>query len=344
MNNKYYLSALEHYHPDGVLKNSLFESCLDTSDEWIVEHIGIHERRFLSDYSGRTPVFELGKRAVEKVKLSSPEKFQKIDYIISCGSMDDFNYPSMANLISEYYKVPVPCLHLKAACASFVYSVQVGKGLLASGAAKTILIVNSEPFTRQVDYGDRTSAVLFGDAAVACILSSTGGDFEVIEVNTGGRGIPIVSATRVSQSSHKTVLDFVRGNLPEGVPELNRRKNLEVKKFEQNGKDVKEFVINEIPKIIETAIAKQGLEKKQIDWYIFHQANLRLLETLCKTLNLKKEKHLYNLDKYGNTSSAGAPSVLSMSAHDKKFFTDDLILITTFGAGMCWGTLTLKKI
>jgi len=343
MINKFFISGLEHYHPVGVLSNRLFEASMDTSDKWIMDHLGIKERRFLSDYSGRTPVFELGRRAIEKVRTKRPHEFNKIDYIISCGSMDDFNYPSLANLISGYFELPVPCLHLKAACASFVYSVQVGKALLLSGAATNILIVNSEPFTRQVDYGDRSSAVLFGDASVAFILNTTNGEFQVREVSTGGRGIPIVSATRVSQSSHKTVLDFVRGNLPDGVPELNRRKNLEVKKFEQSGKEVKAFVLNEIPKIVEGTITKQGLNKDDISWFIFHQANLRLMESLCEKLSLPAEKHLFNIDSFGNTSSAGAPSVLSMNLEQGRFQCGDLIVLTTFGAGMCWGTLTLTK-
>lgn len=343
MTAKLYISALAHYHPDFILSNGVFEKSMNTSNDWIIEKLGIRERRFMGDYEGPAAVFELGRRVVEKVRAQNASLFSNIDYILSCGSMDDYNYPSTANLISEHFKISAPCLHLKAACASFVYAVQVGSALMASGAAKTILIVNSEPFTRQVDYGDRSSAVLFGDAATACILTFKDGDFEILATETGGLGLPLVKASRVSESSHISVSDFYRGKMPFGVPEVNRRKRMEVKKFEQNGKEVKDFVLTKIPKIIDDFLLKNNLTTELVEWFILHQANLRMMEDLCERLDIAPDKHLFNIDRFGNTSSAGAPAVLSESNQNKLFKKSERILMSTFGAGMCWGTLLLKS-
>ena len=336
MNKKSYINRVAHYHPDGVIDNSLFENHLDTTSEWIESRVGIRTRRFLDDYTGDFPVFELCKRVVLKLQEDGNWNADNVDLIISCSSLDDLSYPGPANMISEFLGRDVPAFHLKNACSSVVYAIEVARSMLQSGRYREILIVNGEPFTRHADYGDRNSCILFGDGASALVLSANPSGFEILDCEIGGKGLMLVSSTRTSETSHISVTDFVSG-------EVNGPQN-SYKKFEQDGRQVFKFVLKNLPGPILAFMERNGESNQSINYAIFHQANLLMMNSLCERVGISSEKHLYNIDQFGNTSSAGWVTVLSEAEKLSKFKQEENVLVSVMGGGMTWGNLLLRRI
>ncbi len=334
-----YVRHLTHYFPDGVLDNAFFEGIMDTSDGWIRDRVGIAERRVMSDYRGSFPVFEIGRRAVDKLIERTSFDIGGVDMIISCSCNDDMQFPGPANMLSEHYGLDVPAFHMKNGCSSMVYGMEVARGLLSTGAYGNVLLVNGEPFTRFTDYGDRSSAILFGDAGSAMVLSSEEGDLEVLDIGVGGRGSSVINATAPGAVPDKGIHEVFEPHREadwhgDTAPALGR--------FQQDGRAVYDFVVNTMPAEIAAFVDRAGTSFDDIDWFIGHQANLVMLEALCENLGVAPHKHLYNIDRHGNVSSAGWVTVLSQALEEKRFDTGDRILGSVFGAGLAWGSTLLR--
>lgn len=344
-NTRVYINRVVHYHPDGVLENSHFESKLDTTSEWIRSRVGIETRRYLNDYRGEFPVFEMARRAVERLGERSSWNSESIDAIISCSTFDDISYPNPANMISEWLSLRVPSFQLKSACTSVVYGLQVARSLLMSNTYKRILIVNGEPFTLQADYGDRASCILFGDASSAMILSTEPGGYELKNVELGGVGLDIVGAHRKSPTSGVSIREFVTGKKERraGVQSTIAR-IAATGKFDQYGKEVTNFVLSKIPSAVDRFLKVMSISPSEIDSAIFHQANLTIMNDLCISIGIPLELHRYNINRYGNTSSAGWVTAFSEENQKGTFSAGHKILVSTFGAGMTWGTALLVRV
>ncbi len=337
---KTYIKHLAHYHPDSKILNERFQDQLDTTSEWIIKKTGIVERRYMNDYHGNFPGLEISRRALKELLVKEEVDLSKVGMIISSSTHDDIHYPNAGNIVSEQLGLQVPVFQLKSACTSVAYAIYVARAILSTSDISNILVLNGEPFTRYVDYGDRSSCILFGDAATAMVISKDDGTFEITDAEVGGEGLQIVQATRVSDTSHLTAEDIVTGELTHGKPEFNRRKDTD-KKFQQDGKKVIDFVINRMPSKIELLLKRNGLTIDEIDFAIAHQSNLVMMNDLWSKVGVAKEKHLYNVDLYGNTSSAGWISVLSQNS--EKIPSGSLVLASVFGAGMTWSNILLKK-
>ncbi len=334
-----YVRHLTHYFPERVLDNAFFEGIMDTSDDWIRERLGILERRVMSDYRGSFPVFEIGRRAVDKLIERTSFEIGEVDLIVSCSCNDDLQFPGPGNMLSEHYGLEVPAFHMKNGCSSVVYGMQVARGLLATGAYRNVLLVNGEPFTRFTDYGDRSSAVLFGDAGTAMVLSSEEGELEVLDVEIGGRGSMVINATAPGAVPDKGIHEVLD---PQGNDDWHEGVQPAWGRFQQDGRAVYDFVVNTMPAEILGFLERTGSSVDDIDWFIGHQANLVMLEALCEKLGVAPDKHLYNIDLHGNMSSAGWVTVLSQALEDKHFETGDVILGSVFGAGLGWGSTLLR--
>lgn len=337
---KVYISALSSYHPDGLILNKDFEKSLSTTDEWIRSRTGIVSRFTMKDYVGELPVVEIARRAVQRLEKSSLFDPKKIDLVISASTYDDLHYPSAGNLIAEEYGIIAPVFQLKSACTSVAYAIHVAKGMIGAGQCSSVLVVNGEPFTRFVDYGDRSSCILFGDAATAMLVTDAAGGFEVVDSSIGGVGLKLVQANAVSETSHLTAEDILAGELTPGKPPLNRRRSSD-KKFQQDGKKVTEFVLKTVPVSVKKFLTKNKISTAEVDKVIFHQSNLVMMRQLLQALEIAESKHLFNVDTCGNTSSAGWVSVLSQKSDE--IDPGDLILTSVFGAGMTWANLLLRK-
>ena len=338
-----FLNHVSHYVPETVLDNRFFEGILDTTDAWIRGRVGIAERRTMSDYRGSFPVFEIARRAVDRLVETTGFDLGCVDLILSASCTDDLQYPGPGNMISQHYGLRVPAFQLKNACSSVVYALEVARGLLQLGSHRRILIVNGEPFTIQTDYADRTSAILFGDAASAIVVSNEPGALELVDIAIGGRGARVINATAPGASPERSLRDVCpapagaredEGHSSGSAPRFGR--------FQQSGREVFDFVVNEMPGEIGAFLARQQLSIDDVDWFIGHQANLSMLDALCKSLGVDSSKHLFNIDRFGNTSSAGWVTVLSEALADGRFESGDQLLISAFGGGLAWGTLLAR--
>ncbi len=337
-----FLDHVTHYVPEGVLDNHFFEGILETTDAWIRGRVGIAERRVMSDYRGSFPVFEIGKRAVERLVETTGFDLGSVDLILSASCTDDLQYPGPGNMISQHFGLRVPAFQLKNACSSVVYALEVARGLLQLGSYRRILIVNGEPFTIQTDYADRTSAILFGDAASAMVVSNEPGALELLDVAIGGRGACVINGTAPGASPTRSIRDVCPA--PPGAADDAYFGGIEPRfgRFQQAGREVFDFVVNDMPGEIQAFLARQQVSIDEIDWFIGHQANLSMLDALCKSLGVDADKHLFNIDRYGNTSSAGWVTVLSEALADGRFESGDQVLVSAFGGGLAWGSLLAR--
>lgn len=337
-----FLEHVTHYVPEAVLDNRFFEGILDTTDAWIRGRVGIAERRVMSDYRGSFPVFEIGRRAVDRLVEKTGFDLGSVDLILSASCTDDLQYPGPGNMISEHYGLRVPAFQLKNACSSVVYALEVARGLLQLGSYRKILIVNGEPFTIQTDYADRTSAILFGDAASAMVVSNESGALELVDVAIGGRGARVINGTAPGATPARSIRDVCPA--PNGAENDAHFGGVAPRfgRFQQAGREVFEFVVNDMPGEIQAFLASRQLAIDDIDWFIGHQANLSMLDALCKSLGIESDKHLYNIDRFGNTSSAGWVTVLSEALEDGRFESGDQVLVSAFGGGLAWGSLLAR--
>ena len=338
---KTFIKRLVHYHPTGIILNTKFEETLDTTADWILKKTGISERKYMDDYEGTFPVYEIAKRAFLKLHANGDLNLKEIDLLMSCSTHDDLHYPNPANLLSEEFSINCAALQLKTACTSVAYGLAIAKAFLETNAHKNILMINGEPFTRFVDFGDRSSSVLFGDASTALQIGTDHGVFRIIDVETGGIGIKLVEASGTSDTSHFTPREFVSGVVDVGKPIANRRRNSD-KKFQQDGKLVVDFVKRNIPGHVDKFLNRNNQLKSKINYFIAHQSNLNMMNELFSELNLTSAVHLHNIENFGNTSSAGWISVLSQNQNEMS--KGEIVLVTSFGAGMTWANILLERV
>ena len=337
-----YLHHVTHYVPETVLDNRFLEGILDTTDAWIRGRVGIAERRVMSDYRGSFPVFEIARRAVDRLVETTGFDLGTVDLILSASCTDDLQYPGPGNMLSQHYGLHVPAFQIKNACSSVVYALEVARGLLQLGTYRRILIVNGEPFTMQTDYTDRTSAILFGDAASALVVSNEPGALELVDVAIGGRGACVINGTAPGAAPARSIRELFPA--PAGAPGDDHFSGVAPRfgRFQQVGREVFDFVVNDMPREIGAFLAARQLSIDDIDWFIGHQANLSMLDALCKNLGVPASKHLYNIDRFGNTSSAGWVTVLSEALAEKRLASGDQLLVSVFGGGLAWGSLLAR--
>lgn len=329
--NEYFIKDVFHYHPCNVLNNKFFENILDTTDEWITRRTGIEERRYLSPPDSPLPAHTLAKRVLKKI---APEHLEGVELVISAGSIQDLQMPSLANMIALEINRGVPAFHVNNGCSSGLTAINVAVGMMETMNISEVLVVVSEPYTRITDYSDRGSAIIWGDASAAILLSSKAGKFRLGQYNSFGEGSNIINTTATAATPTldlATVLDH--------SPQPISRHGV----FKQDGRRVYSKVVREVPPAIEELLRDSHLTKEDIDYFIGHQANLPMLKSLLEKTELNETvKHLYNLNQYGNTGAAGWLTVLS--ENKKHFKTNEKILVSVFGAGFSWGNLILESL
>lgn len=343
---KAFVSALASYHPPEALDNRFFERALadvgGTSAQWIVDKVGIEERRVMASYRGDRPVFEIAKRAVEQL-LAGGTDLHDVDLILSCSSTDDLQYPGTANLISEAFSLHVPAFHLKNGCATVLFGLETARAFLQLGY-RNVLIVNGEPFTTQVDYRDRKSCILFGDASTAMVVTSEESSrnlLELVDLRLGGRGSQVITSTAPGAQAARTVHQALDADRNEKTPEaIAYPRGV----FHQAGKEVFDWVLKTMPDTIHSFLKHNGRDLSSVAYFVGHQSNLNMLESVRETLGLPPEKHLCNIQRFGNVSSAGWVSVLDDALRQGRFKSEDEILVSVFGAGLAWGNALLKVV
>jgi 3-oxoacyl-[acyl-carrier-protein] synthase III len=309
------LGAVGMYVPQRVLTNADFEKMFDTTDEWIVQRTGIRTRHVVGEdeYSSHLAI-----GAIDDLLAHNPKvNLGDIDYVIVNSSTPDYAYPSIAAMLQTHYRMPnaVGALDIATACAGFAYGISLACGLIASGECERVLVVVADALTRSVDYTDRSTAVLFGDGAgVALIEGSAQPQIFGMSHGSDGSGGRFLYRTNIRAE--------INGQIDES------------RLLRQNGREVYRWVIEAIPAEIERILQRANLTLDQIDWFVPHSANLRMIEALDKRIGFPIERTLISMVDYGNTSAVTIPLALVPAMRDGRVQPGQRVLIMGFGGGL----------
>ncbi|WP_417407721.1 beta-ketoacyl-ACP synthase III [Hoeflea sp.] len=309
--------------PERIMKNSDMEGVVETSDEWIVQRTGIRQRHIAGE--GETTAFlgEMAARAaLERANMTSAD----IDLIICATSTPDNTFPATAvNIQDRLGMHHGAAFDVQAVCSGFVFAVTTADSYIKSGLAKRVLVIGAETFSRILDWNDRTTCVLFGDGAGAIVLEAEEG-----EGTTADRGV--LTAHLRSDGAHRDKLYVDGGPSTTGT----------VGHLRMQGREVFKHAVGMITDVIEAAYAATGLNSEDLDWFVPHQANRRIIDASARKLGIDDSKVVITVDHHGNTSAASIPLALSEAASDGRIKKGDLVLLEAMGGGFTWGSVLLR--
>jgi len=300
--------------PERVISNDMLAEFLDTDDEWITTRTGIKTRRVCTFESLTDLSKTASEQAIKKANLIAND----IDLIICATLNGDYRTPSLACTVAEQLGTTCPAFDINAACTGFVYALDIASAYIESNKAKNILIICAEMMSVQADWNDRNTAILFGDGAAACVA-------------TKGNALKYISLSAIPET---TIL-----NLPSDTgnsPYINNKVNRSY--LHMQGQEVFKFAVNIVGKDVKQALEAINKTPEQIDYYVLHQANKRIIDSIRVKLKQPEEKFPINIDKYGNISSVSVPLLLSEMLEDGKINKGDTIFISAFGAGLTAGS------
>ena len=313
-----------YFLPSKIMTNDDLSRIVDTSDEWISTRTGIKSRCIAADdeYTSALCV-SAAKKAIANAKIS----IEDIDFIIVATVTPDNTFPSTAAKVGKLLglKAGASAMDVNAACSGFVYATQIADNMIRLGQIKTALVIGAETLSKITDWTDRNTCVLFGDGAGAAVFSA----YEA-EGNNTDKGI---LATKIySDVSHYDTLCSDSG------VSINQRSGF----IHMDGKEVFRMAIPALVQGVEETLNLANLTTSDIDWYIPHQANLRIIDSVAKKLDLPMEKVIITVDHHGNTSAASIPLALAESFENGKIKSGDVIAISSMGAGFTWGGIILR--
>ncbi|MCX7795627.1 MAG: ketoacyl-ACP synthase III [bacterium] len=318
------IKGIGSYVPPKVLTNADLEKIVDTSDEWIVTRTGIRERHIAElDVATSDLSLEAAKMALESASLT-PED---IDLIIVATVTPDMFFPATACILQDKLGAKCPGFDLSAGCSGLIYALSVGAQFVANGTYDNVLVVGAEVLSKITDWQDRSTCVLFGDGASAVVLSPVvRGGFKSFILGADGSG--------------GNLLEIPAGGsrLPTSYETVSRKLHY----IKMNGKEVFKFAVKIMGEAALEAIEKAELDPSDIDLFIPHQANIRIIESAAERLGLSMDKVFINLDRYGNTSSASVGIALHEALLLGKIKEGSKIVMVGFGAGLTWGACVLE--
>ncbi len=296
------------YAPKNILDNQKLSQIVDTSDAWIQERTGIVSRHLVLEEDTVTMATQAAKKAIEMAGISAEE----IDLIVLATCSAKRLLPcSACEVQKEIGAIHATCFDLNAACTGFLYAYNTAQAYLQSNLYKTILVIGAETLSRQVDYKDRSTCILFGDGAGAVLVKAKEqGMFSMISHSEGEKG---------------EVLTCEQGDY-----------------IKMNGQEVFKFAVRNVPNVILEVLQKNKMKPDEIDYFILHQANKRIVEAVAKRLQVDIGKFPMNVKDYGNTSSASIPILLDEWNRKKKLKPGMKIIMAGFGAGLSWGATLIE--
>lgn len=314
------------YAPSQVLTNADLERMVDTNDAWIVQRTGIRERRVAAAHETTASMAAVaGLRAIRTAGLDPDD----IDLILLATLTPDYWMPSTAALVKEAIgNTRAAAMDVSAACSGFVYAYATAQAWITSGLARNVLVIGAELLTRFLDYTDRSTCILFGDGAGAVVLSAS-------DEPGGTLGMEL---TTEPQGAYMIWLPAGGAKSPSSAETIARGEHY----IRMEGKETYRFATRTLATTALTSIKKAGLEPSDIDLFIPHQANIRIIEAVAKGLNLPMDRMYVNLDRYGNTSAASVPIALAEAVNEGRVKVGDRIVIVAFGAGFTSGAVTIQ--
>ena len=327
MPTKAVIKSIGHALPSRRVTNHDLSKIVDTNDEWIVQRTGIKERRFCAEGEGTgTLAVDAAKEALDKSGLSRDE----IDMVIVGTVSGDYLWPSTATYVqNELGLRNAGAFDVSAACAGFIYSLATANGFIESGMMKNIIVVGVDCLSKQVNWEDRTTCILFGDGAGAVVLRG---------VENTNRGI--VKTVMFSDGSGASSIHIELGGTkypPGSQPNENCIYGISMR-----GQEVYKFAVHAMGDACEKVLAEAGISPEEVDLFVPHQANLRIIDSAAKRFNFPPEKVFVNVHKYGNTSGGSIPLALYEAVEEGRLKPGMLVLTVGFGAGLVWGANLIR--
>ncbi|NGO53250.1 beta-ketoacyl-ACP synthase III [Allomesorhizobium camelthorni] len=309
--------------PRRIMKNTDFEGVLETSDEWIAQRTGIRQRHIASDDETTASLGEAAARAaLDNAGLTPAD----IDLIVLATSTPNNTFPATAveiqNRLGMHHGF---AFDMQAVCSGFVYAVATADLYIRGGLARRVLVIGSETFSRILDWTDRSTCVLFGDGAGALILEAQEGEGTIAD-----RGV--LAASLRSDGVHKDKLYVDGGPSTTGTVGLLR----------MEGREVFKHAVGMITDVIEATFSQAGITAEDLDWFVPHQANKRIIDASARKLGIADEKVVVTVNLHGNTSAASVPLALAVAVADGRVKKGDLVLLEAMGGGFTWGAVLLR--
>lgn len=313
--------------PPRVMTNDELSTMVDTNDEWITQRTGIKERRVTAENeTSSTLGTEAALRALEAAGIEG----STIDLVVCATTSPDYPWPSVGCMIQNTIGATTAgAFDLSAACAGFAYALSVGGAMITAGNAKRVLVVGADTLTKQMDWSDRGTCILFGDGAGAVVLEGQ---------EDSERGL-IDSVLFADGSGTKHLLiEGGGGRYPKGKEYSEGIRDT----IYMAGREVYRFGVNAMPDACEKLLAKTGLTAADVDLFVPHQANIRIVESAAERLGIPMEKVFVNLEKYGNTSGASIPLALDEAVQQGRLKRGMLVMTVGFGGGLAWGANLIR--
>jgi 3-oxoacyl-[acyl-carrier-protein] synthase III len=309
--------------PARVMTNADISKIVDTSDEWIVERTGIHSRYIAGD--GET-TRSLAVAAAKKALVNSGVDANEVDLIIIATSTPDNTFPATATMVQGDLGVKQgAAFDVQAVCSGFVYALTTADALIKAGQFKTALVIGAETFSRILDWEDRTTCVLFGDGAGAFVLQGQDGAGD-----NSDRGILSSRLRSDGRFNNKLYVD--------GGPSTTKTVGF----LRMEGKEVFKHAVTNIASVMQEVIDQAGIKPTDIDWFVPHQANRRILEGTAKKLGIDENRIVITLDRHGNTSAASIPLAFDVAVQDGRIQKGQLVLLEAMGGGFTWGAILAR--
>ena len=319
------ITGIDAFLPEYRLTNDELSTMVDTSDEWIMQRVGIRERRILKE-EGKATAY-MGTKAVKGLLKKTNTKPEEIELLITATITPDMLFPSTSNIIA--YKAGLKnawTFDLLAACSGFLFALQTGTAFIETGRYRKIIIVGADKMSSITDYEDRTTCPLFGDAGTAVLLESTTEDVGVVDHilhtdGSGGKLLYLKAGGSLHPTSHETV---------------ERKEHF----IYQEGKAVFKFAVSRMADVSIEIMKRNNVSNEELAYLVPHQANMRIIEAVARRMGLIREKVMINIQRYGNTTAATIP--LCLWEWEKKLRKGDKLVLSAFGGGFTWGAIYLK--
>jgi 3-oxoacyl-[acyl-carrier-protein] synthase-3 len=321
------ITGVAGYVPPRVLTNADLEKMVDTTDQWIMERVGIRERHIADKGVAAS---DLAVEAVKKLQAQHPFNLQEVDLVVVGTVTPDMMYPSTACLVQHKLGIDNTWgFDVSAGCSGFLYALNVGTEFVEAGKYKNVLVIGSDVNSSMTDFTDRAVCIIFGDGAGAVLLErAKPGEAGIIDhvaqiEGEGGQFLYMPGGGSLHPASHDTV-------------------DQKMHYIHQDGKNVFKYAVRKMAEMTERVLEKNGLTGKDVDCFIAHQANQRIITATAERLGMPMDKVIVNIDRYGNTTAGTIPLAMETALHEGKLKKGDLVLLAAVGAGFTSGATLLR--
>ena len=317
------ITGVGGYLPDRKVTNAELARTVDTSDEWIVERTGIRSRRYAAEGQGTS---DLASEAARRALKAAGRDVAEVDLIVVATTTPDLTFPATAALVQRKLGVPVcPAFDIQAVCTGFVFALSVADGFVARGQARCALVIGADCMSRLLDWEDRSTCVLFGDGAGAVVLEPREG-----RGTTADRGL-LAFALRTDGTKQEML-----------ATDGGVSSNGQVGKLRMQGNQVFRHAVVNISEAVEAAAEAAGIGMDEVDWFIPHQANQRILNGVAHRLGLAENKVVSTIAEHANTSAASIPLALNQAVSDGRVQPGQMLLLEAMGGGLTWGACVAR--